>query len=283
MPWLVVPKGTSDVRINGQRSAYTSSGVTRTSSVQFKNFGLHKGIVDVYAWGLTDARENLGEIDLRAAGVQSLDTSVCTGVADASDRCLVFAINTWQPWSNAAADEFDIDIDVNKDGKADFLVLSQDDGLVFTGAANGITDAFVYDIAADEYVDVFDAVVSTNGTTLLLPALASDLGLDKGGPASFDYWAESTRSCPTRPIWTSCTPGTPAREPASTPGSTRSTPSLSTGYFKSLAANKTTKIPLKVNTSTYRSNLGQKGWLVVTLDDSNGADQADMVGVGKLP
>ena len=43
------------------------------------------------------AATNVGEIDLRAAGVQSLDTAVCTGIADSSDRCLVFAINTWRP------------------------------------------------------------------------------------------------------------------------------------------------------------------------------------------
>ena len=50
-----------------------------------------------------------------------------------------------------------------------------------------------------------------------------------------------------------------------------------------LAEPKTATIPLTVDTSTYRANRGQKGWLVVTLDDSDGADQADMVMVGALP
>ena len=42
-------------------------------------------------------------------------------------------------------------------------------------------------------------------------------------------------------------------------------------------------MPLTVNTATYHADRGQKGWLVVTMDDANGADQADMVVVGELP
>ncbi len=159
--------------------------------MKFRNFGLHKGIVDVYAWGLSDGRDNVGEIDLRAAGVQALDTSVCTGIADPSDRCLVFAINTWTPWSNAAGDEWDVLIDVDKDGTPDYLLTGYDDGLMFTAEANGLLDALVIDLSDGSLVGGFDATVSANGTTVLLPALASDFGLQNGGPSSFDYWVES--------------------------------------------------------------------------------------------
>ena len=283
VPWLVVPKGTSDVRLNGQRTAYTTSGATRTSSVKFRNFGLHKGIVDVYAWGLTDDREHEGEVDLRAAGVQSLSTSVCTGSADSNDRCLVFAINTWQPWSNLAADEFDVLIDTNKDGTEDYVLFTADDGLVFAGEANGITDAFVLDLSSGTIVDVFDAVTSVNSTTMLLPALASDLGLDKSGPASFDYWVQSYAYQTDTPFSDVMHTGDTGAGASPNARFDAFQPSLSNGYFKSLSANKTATIPLTVDTSTYRANRGQKGWLVVTLDDSDGADQADMVVVGALP
>ena len=283
VPWLVVPKGLSDVRVSGSRTAYTGSGSTRTASIKFHNYGLHKGIVDVYAWGLSDARENVGDVDLRAAGVQSLDTSVCTGVSDPADRCMVFAVNTWHPWSNAAADEFDVLIDVTKDGNADFELFSADDGLVFTGESNGITDAFVYDIGAGQLVDVFDAVVSANGSTILLPSLASDFGLDKSGPASFEYWVKSLSfqsDDPVSDVMHTGDSGVGANQNARfNPFS----PSLSNGFLKTLSPNKTATIPLVVHTSSYRARLGQKGWLVVTLDDSNGADQADQVMVGELP
>jgi minor extracellular serine protease Vpr len=284
VPWLVVPRGTSAIRqVNGSRTTYTGSGSTRTSSVRFRNFGLHKGIVDVYAWGLTDGRDNVGEIDLRAAGVQAIDTSVCTGVPDASDRCLVFAINTWSPWSNAAGDQWDVVIDVDKDGTADFLLQGDDDGVIFTGEANGLLDALVIDLSDGSLVGGFDATVSANGTTLLMPALASDFGLQKGGPSSFDYWVESYTTSGESlqsDIMNTGDSGTGTHPNAQFDAFK---PSLSSGYFKSLAANKVTTVPLTVNTSTYRANRGQKGWLVVTMDDASGANQADMVVVGKLP
>jgi minor extracellular serine protease Vpr len=283
VPWLVVPKGLSDVRVNGSRAPYTGSGETRTSSIKFRNFGLHKGIVDVYAWGLSDDRENVGEVDLRAAGVQSLDSSVCTGSSDAADRCLVFAINTWHPWSNAAADEFDVLVDVNKDGEEDYALFSADDGLMFTGEANGITDAFVLDLGTSQLVDVFDSVVSADGSTILLPALASDFGLDENGPASFEYFVRSYAYQSDNLFSDVMHTGDTGAGANINARFNAFAPSLSAGYFRSLSANKSTSIPLKVNTSTYRSQLGQKGWLVVTLDDRNGADQADMVPVGALP
>ena len=234
VPWLVAPKGLSDVRVNGSRAPYTGSGSTKTSSIRFQNFGLHKGIVDVYAWGLTDDREDVGEVDLRAAGVQSLATSVCTGVADPSDRCLVFAINTWQPWSNAAANEFDVLVDVDKDGTEDYVLFSADDGLVFTGEPNGITDAFVVDLHSNEPIDVFDTVVSADGSTILLPALASDFGLAKDGPASFEYFVASFAYLSDNLFTDVMHTGDSARRPSENARFNPFSPSLSTGYFKSL-------------------------------------------------
>jgi minor extracellular serine protease Vpr len=284
VPWLVAPKGTSDVRqVNNSRTPYTVSGAKRNATIKFRNFGLHKGLVDVYAWGLRDGQDGVGEVDLRAAGVQSIDTSVCTGISDSSDRCLIFAINTWSPWSNAAANEFDVLVDVNKDGTPDFLLLAYDDGLIFTGASNGLMDALVIDLDDFSLVGGFDAAVSANGTTLLLPALASDFGLDKGGPSSFDYWVESYVVA--GESVQSDTMDTGDRGAGTYPNARFDAfkPSLSSGFFQSLGADKVVKVPLTVNTTNYRANRGQKGWLVVTMDDTNGANQADMVMVGELP
>ena len=284
VPWLVAPRGTSDIRqSDNSRLAYTRSGATAKSSVKFRNFGLHKGIAEVFAWGLSDGNDHIGEVDLRAAGVESLDTSVCTGVPDSSDRCLVFAINTWYPWSNVAANEFDINIDVNKDGTPDFILLSYDDGAIFAGANNGVTDALVFDAETFDLIDGSVANVATNGTTLLLPALASDFGLKKGGPSSFDYWVESYTVASDTQQWDVMFTGDSGADNSQNARFDAFKPSISNGFFKPLGANKVTTIPLRVNTSTLHTNRGQKGWLVVTMDDTNGADQADTVVLGKLP
>ena len=147
------------------------------------------------------------------------------------------------------------------------------------GDFNGLLDALVIDLSTGDLVGGFDAVVAANGTTLLLPALASDFGLDKDGPVAFDYWVES---------YTLASESFQFDEMHTDSGTSDNSrfnafaPTLSTGYFKSLAPTRSTTIPLTVNTG-YSPNRGQKGWLVVTMDDTNGAQQADMVPVGELP
>ena len=76
----------------------------------------------MFAWGLSDQNEQQGSLDLRAAGVQSLPTEFCTGAPDPKDRCMIFAINTWQPWQSGPDNEYGILIDENNDDVADFLV-----------------------------------------------------------------------------------------------------------------------------------------------------------------
>ena len=79
---------------------------------------------DFYTWGLEDSKDvdpAAGSgFDLRAAGVQSFDIG--------GDQLLVFAVNNWTRWSNAATTEFDVVIDVDRDGASDFAVFSADSG-----------------------------------------------------------------------------------------------------------------------------------------------------------
>jgi hypothetical protein len=42
-------------------------------------------------------------------------------------------------------------------------------------------------------------------------------------------------------------------------------------------------VSLVVDAERLRSRRGDRGWLVVTMDDANGASQADTVSVGALP
>src|SRR5262249_38703024 len=76
VPWILVPRGTANVTAN--RPSGYSGNATRSASVRVKNTGVHQGNVDVFAWGLSDQAEGQDEIDLRAGGVQSLPTEICT-------------------------------------------------------------------------------------------------------------------------------------------------------------------------------------------------------------
>ena len=143
--------------------------------------GALPALADFYTWGLQDPRDvGTGSgYDLRAAGVQSFDTG--------GDQLLVFAVNNWTRWSNAATSEFDVVIDVNRDNEPDFIVFSYDSGAVRAGDPNGLTEVFVYDIAAKAtYAAGFYAQAPTDSSTILLPVVASDLGIT-AETGAFDY------------------------------------------------------------------------------------------------
>ena len=58
-------------------------------------------------------------------------------------KVLLFAVNTFRPWSSASTIEFILPIDVNGDGNPDFAVIGIDFGLLTTGAFNGQVAAAV--------------------------------------------------------------------------------------------------------------------------------------------
>jgi minor extracellular serine protease Vpr len=289
VPWFVAPRGLS--RLNDQpKSPYTDGGASWDSSVVVRNYGAHTGIADVYAYGLQDANEGLDGIDIRAVGVQTLPSSICDSAADPADRCLVFAVNTWNKWGNASENEFDILIDVDDDGFDDYAVILVDAGLIF-GALLGIPVSVVIDLDTLAVTTAYFATAPTNGATALLPVLASDLGLASSGDRRFDYYAASFDVYDDD--------GTLFQFDLATTGLTPPNgfelarynafdPAISNGDFEVLDPSQNVTIPLSVSKTGYTPTRGMHGWMVVTLDDESGGDaegqfQADLIPVGPLP
>jgi minor extracellular serine protease Vpr len=268
VPFLVVPRGVSDV-VAGPPAPYKLDSGVASTSVKLRNMGLHSGTADVYAWGLTDKDHTRGIASVRALGVQSQAGSFCDPSIPDTNRCLVFAINGWHQWSNAAAAEFDIAIDTNGDGAPDYVVASVDLGAVLTGAFNGIDASFTFD-AAGKLIDAFYADAPMNGSIIELPALASDLGITSTSPAfryaitGFDLITGTVD-----PV-----PGTASFNAFA--------PSVSNGDFLSIASGKSATLPLSV-TPALQKSAPALGWMVVSLDDRSGAAQAVLIPVGKLP
>jgi minor extracellular serine protease Vpr len=268
VPFLVVPRGLSDV-VAGPPSPYKLDSGVATSNVKLRNFGVHAGSADVYAWGLSDKDHTVGIASVRAVGVQSQAGSFCgAGIPD-TDRCLVFAINGWHQWSNASGAEFDIAIDTNGDNAPDFLVVSLDLGAVLTGSFNGIDASFTFD-AAGNLIDAFYADAPMNSTIIELPALASDMGISATAP-SFKY------------AITGFDLGTGAIDQVPGVASFNAfTPSVSNGDFLPIAAGKSATLPLSVDTAL-QTTAPALGWMIVSVDDRSGAPQAALIPVGKLP
>ncbi len=250
VPYLLVPRGLSDVRVDS--SAQIRNG---SDGVRVDNRGRHAATADVYALGALDGKDTPGAADLRALGVQVLPGEVLGGAAD--DRALIFAVSTHERWGNPGENEIDVEIDRDGDGVPDAYVIGVDLGLLIDGSPQGIFVALVLD-GAGNIVDVWNTVAPMNGSTALLPVLASELGLSDGA-GDFTYSATSFSSAGSVDVIDSAG-AFDAFDPAQ-----------STGDFVPLEPRERSVVTLTAESS------GVSGWLVVSFDDQGGSDQADVV------
>ena len=130
-----VRHGSTWHRRHQSNSTTLEFGTSLSKNVSLKNSGGHGGTADFYALGNWSPNAGLGANDLRANGVQALPGSVLDG--GGGDRSLVFAINTYNAWSNASKYEFDVAIDTDFDTVPDAYILGLDFGRTFTGVYDG--------------------------------------------------------------------------------------------------------------------------------------------------
>jgi subtilisin family serine protease len=275
VPWLLAPRGLSNVTA-GARSAYTkSAGSTGvyTSSVQMTNNGVHSGTVDLYSWGIHDANDTSGgedNYDVRDVGVQELPTEALTGTPDASDKALIFSINNYGRWSNAAVTEFDIAVDTKGNSDPEFFVVGVDFGALTTGTFDGRIASFILD-AAGNLVDVWVPDAPMNGSTIELPALASELGLTTGSN-KMNYQVATFPIVPEGQVGDVTSVGSYRVGQAP----------VSSGDFFTLAPGQSQALNLQIDTGKF-AGTSVLGWLAVTLDDANGAAQAEEISALPLP
>lgn len=277
LPFMLVPRGLSNV-VAGATSDFSNvsaaapgtPGNTITATLPLTNNGIHTGTADLYTWGITDARENGQPNDVRDVGVQVVPGAALGGAA--TDRSLVFLINTWGQAANQSVNEFDILIDTNGDGIPDFVLVGADLGKVLTGSYNGEFAAFTINVKTRAVVDAFLADAPMNGSTIELPTLASDLGLsqraDGVGTVKKQGLTYSVNAFSIVPGGTPDVTGSASINPFS--------PSVSSGDFASLATGSSTSFTLSVDTDQQKAQPAL-GWLVASVDDANGAPQADEV------
>jgi minor extracellular serine protease Vpr len=162
VPYYLVPQATSSIKtsINALQLGKKHTGVATVTNTN----GAITGAADWYAWGLTDGADaGGGSNDVRAVGVQAFP-----GV-------IAFAVSTAHRWSNAAADEFDVFVDVNNDGTDDYDVVGADLGALQTGSANGQMAVAVFNLGAGGGTIQFLADAPTDSSTIVLPVSISQL------------------------------------------------------------------------------------------------------------
>lgn len=278
VPFLVVPRGTSSVRAT-RTATWTRAAGKISGRIRLANTGGHAGTADVYALGITDGSRDvkLGDgtvvqargTDVRAAGVQVLPAAALDEGLDPGDRALFFAVNMHDRFSTAAPHEVDIAIDTTGDRVDDYIVFGYDYGYLTTGVFSGEWAAFVFDLNEGPngaLIDAWLADAPYNGSTVLLPVPASDLGL-AAGDGGFTYRVFTYD-------------GFTGAEDATSRSRLFDAyaPRQSTGQLRTVAKGDTKGVE-----AWFYRVASVRGWLVVTMDDRNGAPQADIVGLPSRP
>jgi len=261
VPYYLVPRALSNLKTTMPK--LSGSQTTTTATITNAGGGI-PGTYDFYAWGLEDAKEaNSGWNDIRAVGVQSFPLT-------ATEQLLVFAVNTHNRWSNAATNEFDIDVDVNNDGNVDYTIVVADIGLVTAGSSNGVMGAFVFS-AAGAFQSAFAVSAPHDSSTLLVPIRTALLCrapvpcLNAANPR-FTYAAFGFDLTD---AFTDDTSSGTARYNAWTPA-------IGPFAFGTVNPNQSATVQVAINAAEF-AQTPARGLLVVTQDNKAGADEADLV------
>ena len=287
VPFMWVPRGLSNVEVTSTPSLFNPT-------IGVRNTGVHAGLADLFVLAQTDPNDvppvAENSTDIRAVGMQTVPREALCGTAPigacgtADDRGLVFAINVWGRWSNPSVSEFDILVNTDGDADPEFIVVGVDIGAVLAGAFDGRFASVVFDAETGDLVNAWVAEAPMNGSTMLLPLLASDIGLSGRAVRSpftqIEFQVFSFSIVP-GDDGEEDTPDINTLDDVSEPttiglggllGSRRPTAPEQT-----LVLAPGEEATLGVPTSLLQLTLGAKGWMVVTHDDANGPPQADLV------
>jgi minor extracellular serine protease Vpr len=275
VPYYLVPRAQSDVSTAIQGKL--SPGASVTAVVSNKAGAPVAGDGDFYAWGLEDKKDKgNAQNDVRAVGIQSFAAGT---TAVPTRRVLIFAVNTFDRWSNASSNEFDIYVDVNGDGSDDYIVVGADQGAVQTGTSNGRMGAFVFSTRSAGAAINFLATDPTDSTTVLIPVFSTAL-------------CRANEPC----LNSATAPGARIRyhavsfdligsaSPDEVDGNALYNPwneAITTGGFAdSVAPGSSANVPVSINATEWAVTPA-KGLMVVTLDNKAGPDEAQLIDVKK--
>jgi minor extracellular serine protease Vpr len=220
--------------------------------------GVITGNADFYAWGLKNPKTGALDrgIEPRAVGVQSNLTG--------TDSVLVFAINTYDRFSSIDSAEYDMFIDINGDGVFDYVLFTADLGLATgAGEANGQTVAILKNLATGASLIESNVEAPTDGSTVLMVVLASDMGVTPANPR-FTYSLIGFD----RDGGSELVPGTAAFNAFS--------PAISNALFVPVGPNLVVDVPVSIDWTEF-AQTPALGFMLVTEDNVSGDDQANLL------
>jgi len=286
VPYYFVPRAKADV--DTRTGKLTGTNPSTVATVTNKH-GVIAGDADFYAWGIFDTRisrdddaedgDHTGRPsnDVRAIGVQSFSIPPAT----LDRQVLVFAVNTYNRWSNASTNEFDIFVDVDGDGVDDYIIVGADFGAVTAGSFNGQMGSFVFSTRSPGASIAFLADARTDSSTVLLPVRSTQL-------------CRANEPCLCNSVCPAGVPPNPRltyhavsfdllnggnKVVAGSAKFNAWSSSISTGGFVTVAPGATDATTV-ISVNSAESNLTPAlGVMVVTFDNKSGTDEAQLIRV----
>ena len=268
VPYYLVPRALSDVSTDLSKL----KGVNPVANAKVTNKkGVIAGDADFYAWGLFDKKDKgHAANDVRAVGVQSFANP---SAADPDRQFMAFAVNTYDRWSNASTNEFDIYVDVDGDGVDDYIVVGVDDGAIQTGTFSGVFNTFVFSTRSGG-ATFLGAQAPTDSSTALLFVRSSQLCrtgepcLSKTAHPRFAYHVVSY----------DIFGGGATKVVAGVAKFNPWTSAISQGGFATVAPGASANVPIAVNSAEWALSPA-KGVMVVTFDNAAGDAEAQLLDV----
>jgi hypothetical protein len=153
IPWHILPHksanvqvGASTVALNGNIQNMPVSNLAAPIGGQVDSFSLTGTGTQFPSFVLPAPGAEYAAINLQATGLRLVCTGACTSATPAYG--IQFAVTTFGQRAHPDVPaEFDVQIDANNDGVADFVVFNGDIGLVTAGTLTGQNGIFVADVA----------------------------------------------------------------------------------------------------------------------------------------
>ena len=255
IPYYLVPRARSLVR-TGTLSGSFGPKKPKANLKIYNDSKFVGGTVDLYSWGLAGKNQDAADVGIRAVGVQANPYN--------GDQLLFFAVNTFKPWSNNAANEFDLLIDTTGAGKPNFAVVAADEGYLTTGSPDGTMVTALINLTTGAGQVQFPVVTPTDGSTLLIPVFAGDLGVTAANPR-FSYSVNSFS-------------GTGATDTTGWAKFNAWTNSVTTASFVTLQPGQHSTLPLAINATEW-AQTPSLGVMIVGMENYNDI-QAKLLSIG---
>lgn len=280
VPYYMVFRGSSNLAAS-LRGAFNAAHPSATVNATNAG-GAIAGDTDFYSWGISSPNAGHGQTDLRAAGLAQFPFGTAS---NPTRKLLVFAINTWERFSNAAINEYDVNIDVDGDGIDDYVVVGGDQGLITTGSRDGVFRTFVFNLHTGSGSGAFAGSFTTDNSTVLLPILSSQLS------SSLATYTDSNHVVHAMPKLSTANPRFSyevdifaGRDGTDDLGSARGTfnafsPSMTTGMGDTIAPHGPAADETVTIDPTEWALTPSLGVMVVGLDNAAGAKEAILLGV----